>query len=449
MEMSRSDRSGRVVAGLLFAAFLAAPTMLRAQEPVCEFEGSVGANTAAERFRSVEDGMPEAERLALFQEGLDAVQPELDGDNAVAYLMATQAHLELGNLDLALEYIATFDELAPECGEYSTNMRFNGWVQSFNMGIDAYSSGDSQMALEYFAGANKFQPDLRSYNNAALIHMELDDMASAIATYEEGLASAGDSAEPEQLQSAIRGLGDAFMSEGRGADAITAYQSYLESYPEDVVVRISYALALSDADRGAEAAEIFASVLSRDDLTTQQWVEVGVGLYNSSDFEGSATAFGKARAGNPFNKEAMENYVNASVQANRPGPVLALADTLVAWYPYDQENYQLLASALARADQEDRAMVVIAEQEAAELVFHSVQMGGGAGGTYVVRGTLEAKGASGTLTIPFEFLNSSGAIVASETLSMPAPAAGATERFELSVSSGVPIAGFRYGKSGS
>jgi tetratricopeptide (TPR) repeat protein len=448
MDMLKSTRFGCVAAGLLMGAFFAAPSTLTAQE-TCEFEGSVGANTAAEKFRNITDDMPQAEQMALYQEALDAVRPELDGDNAVAYLMATQALLGLGELEEALGLITTFDELAPECGEYSSNMRMNGWVRRFNSGIEAYSAGDLQTALVGFAGANAFQPDLRSYNNAALIHMELGDMATAITTYEEGLASAGDAPDADQLQSAIRGLGDALVAEGRGAEAIVAYESYLESYPDDVVVRISYALALSDADRADEASELFASVLSRDDLTPKQWVEVGVGLYNSLDYEGSATAFGKARAANPFNKEAMENFVNASVQAGRPGPVLALADTLVAWYPYDQTNYQLLASALAKANMDDRALEVIADQEAAEILFHFVQMAGGAGGSYVIRGNLEVKGATGTLSIPFEFLNASGDVVATEVLSLPAPASGETEDFELTVTSGVPIAGFRYGKSGT
>ena len=447
--MLRIDRCGRVAAGLFIGAFLAAPTVVAAQDE-CQFEGSVGANTAAEKFREVTDETPDAEAMQLYQEAYDAVAPELDGSNAVAYLMATQAQLALGNLDEALELIDTFDELAPpECGSYSENMRMNGWVRRFNAGIEAYSAGDTQTALTHFSGANAFRPDLRSYNNLALIQMETGDMVGAIETYQEGLANADESSDPEQMRSAIRGLGDALNAEGRGDEAVGAYESYLASNPDDVVIRISYALALSDAGRGDEAAEIFSGVLSRDDLTTEQWVEVGVGLYNSEDYQGSATAFGKARAGNPYNKEAMENYVNASVQANQPGPVLALADTLVTWYPYDSTNYQLLASALARADMDDRAMEVIADEEGNDIVFESVQMGGGAGGQYVVRGTIEGRGATGTLSIPFEFLSETGDVVATETLSIAAPASGNSERFEIAVTSGVPIAGFRYAKSGS
>lgn len=447
MNILKSSRTSSLAAGFLLGAFLAVPAAVAQEE--CQFEGSVGANTAAEKFREITDETPDSEAMALWQEALEAVRPELDGENAVAYLMATQALLGLGQLDEALELITTFDELAPECGSYSENMRMNGWVRHFNAGIDRYNAGDTQGALESFVGATAFRPDLRSTNNAALIYLETGDTENAIATYRIGLENPGDEPDPEQLQSAIRGLGDALTAAGRSDEALDAYGSYLEEHPDDVVVQINYALAASDAGMESEATEIFSSVLARDDLDPQQWVQVGVGLYNASDYEGSATAFGKARSANPFNKEAMENYVNASVQANRPGPVLALADTLVAWYPYDQTNYQLLASALARASMDERAMQVIADQEAADIVFHSVQMGGGSGGNYVVRGTLEAKGATGTLVIPFEFLSEGGEVIATETLTMGAPAAGQTEDFQFSVTSGVPIAGFRYGKNGS
>ena len=86
---------------------------------------------------------------------------------------AAQAQLGLGNLDEALTLITTFDELAPECGEYSQNMRMNGWVRRFNAGIDMYNSNDLQGALENFVGANAFRQDLRSVNNAALIYQEI------------------------------------------------------------------------------------------------------------------------------------------------------------------------------------------------------------------------------------------------------------------------------------
>lgn len=450
MRKSETNRGGRWSAGLSVAVLLAAPITLVAQE--CEFEGSVGASTAAEAFRGITSETSRADSTRIYTEALASLQPELDGrdEHAISYLLATQAHLGLADFAAALQSIAEFDELAPpECGEHSHTMRFRGWVDLFNVGIDAYGAGDTDTALASFELASEFYPDLRSYNNAGLIYMEIGDHAKAIETYQVALAAADDDVDPGQLQSSIRGLGDALMMADRGGEALDAYESYLDRHPDDVVIQIRYALAAAAAGRDEEAAEIFSSVLSRDDLDPQQWVEVGVGLYNSGDYDKATTAFGKARAVNPYHKEAMENLVNASVEANRPGSVLALADTLVAWYPYDQANYQLLASALARADMEKRALEVIEDQEATDVVFHSVQMAAESGTSYVVRGSLEAKGISGVLSIPFEFLDAAGQVIATEILTTEAPASGQTESFQLSVDAGVQLAGFRYRKAGT
>jgi len=437
-------------ATLLVVGLLGAPAVLTAQEE-CEFEPSSAASAASEALQAIgEEATPEQETQA-FMAALEALQPELESDNAVVQLLATQIYLGLERFDDAMAAIQRFEELTPPaCLVHGESMRQNGWVRLYNRGIQAYNEGDSEAALASFAMASEFSHDLRSFNNAALLHMEAGDNAAAVETYQAALAGDLTDADPAQVQTAIKGLGDLLVAEGRAEEAITAYSDYLAQYPDDVVIRIRYALALSDAGRADEAAGIFEEVLSRDDLTPQQWVEVGVGLYNSSDFENAAMAFGEAREANPYNKEAMENYVNASVQAGQPEPVLPLADTLVQWYPYDEANYQLLASALAKANMDDRAMLVIGQEESNEIVFHFVQMAPAAEGSYVVRGSLEAReGVTGSVAIPFEFLDAGGQVVASETLTVEAPAAGQTQSFRLEVSPGVPVAGFRYQKSGA
>ncbi len=438
----------RAALGLLLG-LLTAPAVLTAQDD-CEFDPSNGASSASAALQEItQESTPEQETKA-YMDALGALAPELDGDNAVVFLLASQAYLGLERFDEGLEAIQRFEELAPPaCQVHGQTMRENGWVRLYNRGIQSYNDGDPGTALASFAKANEFSHDLRSYNNTALLYMETGDNAAAIETYQEALSGDLTDADPAQMQSAIKGMGDLLVSADRADEALTAYSSYLEQYPDDVVIRIRYALALSEAGRADEASGIFEEVLSREDLTPQQWVEVGVGLYNSNDFEKAAVAFGKARASNPYNKEAMENYVNASVQAGRPEPVLALADTLVQWYPYDESNYQLLASALAKANMDQRAMEVLGQGETTDIVFHFVQMAPAAGGTYVVRGSFETREVGGSVTIPFEFLDASGQVVATETLETDAPAAGEPQPFRLEVSPGVPVAGFRYRKSGT
>ncbi len=436
--------------GALAVVALATPPVIAAQDE-CEFVGSRGANTASEALQRITNESTEEEMTAAYNEAWAALEPELGDDNAVVLLLAAQAKLGLKDFEAAGDLLDRFDEVAPEpaCQKHSRDMRYNGWVQLYNDGVQAYGDGDNDTALAAFALANEFHPDLRSYGNAALLYAEIGDNASAIATYRAALEADIPDADPEQLRTTIRGLGDLLKEEGRTDEAIQAYTQYLEAHPDDVVIRIRYALALADGGRGDEAAAIYAEVLGRDDLTAAQWIEVGVGLYNSEDYENASTAFSKARQGNPYSKEAMENLVNASVLAGRPGPVVALADTLVNWYPYDASNYQLLASALARADMNDRAMQVVDRGEKTEIVFHFVQMAPKSAGGYVVRGSFEARSATGTVSIPFEFLDGSGQVVMTEVLSTEVPPAGQSGTFRLDIDTEVPLAGFRYKKVGA
>ena len=442
-------------AALLLAGFAAGPFALGAQEqpqgqPVeCEFEGSGAASRASEALQKITEQSTPEEQTAAYNEALEALQVELDGDNAIIFLFGAQAHMGLKNYDDAKRMLERYDAVAPpECAEYGHNQRQRGWVELYNRGVQAYSAGDNAVALDAFRTANGFLPDLRSFSNAALLQAETGDNAGAIATYQEALAADIPDADPDQLRNVLRGLGDLLSQEGRGDEAMAAYESYLADHPNDVVIRIRHAGLLADAGQTDASDAVYAEIMQRTDLETSQWVEVGVGLYNAENYGDAATAFGNARAGNPYNKEAAENYVNASVLAGRPGPVLALADSLVTWYPYDTGTRALLTRALADADMNERAMEQMAEGEATEVIFHFVQMATASDGTYVVQGSLEAREATMDVEIPFEFVDATGQVVHTEMLSTNAPA-GSTASFRLEISASVPLAGFRYKRIGT
>ncbi len=452
--MPQTDTSRRGALGALItaAALLASPGLANAQEePVeCELVGTTGTNEAADALQAAGTAAtPEAE-AAAYAEAYSALEDELDDDNAAVLLLAAQAKIGLREFDAANALLDQFVQMAPACAQYGMETRFNGWVQLYNVAINAYQDGDLPSALATFEQANAFYPDPRSYTNAALIYLELGDAAKAIETYRAALAAEYHNPDPGQIRTLVTGLGDLLVSEGRVEEALTVYATHLESHPDDLEVRIGYASALADQGRGEESSAIFGDLLSRTDLSATQWVAVGVGLYNAQVWARAAEAFAKARMDNPFNKEAMENLVNASVQAGDVDAVLPLADTLIDWYPYDQNNYQLKASALAKANEDQEAMRVLQEGETTEITFHFVQMGQASSGDYIIQGSLEARGAAGSaVAIPFEFLGAGGQVVATEMLAMRAPPAGETERFELRVASDVPIMGFRYKKSGA
>ncbi|MFQ5689563.1 MAG: tetratricopeptide repeat protein [Gemmatimonadota bacterium] len=427
---------------------LTLPGLATAQEKECKLSASSAASTAADALESARTETDSEKVAAEYHKAFDAVNKVVESGtkDPTPYILAAQAAVGLGEYEKATDLLNRFVELAPECKEHADNTRYNAWVVLYNAGIGLYQTGDSDGALAKFETANDIWPDARSINNAALLYREKGDTAKAMDLYREVMTLEGNL---DQVRNATASLADLLNAEGRSDEAIQTYQTYVEAHPDDVVARIQYALVLSDAGQAKVAEGIFTEVLQRDDLSFEQWVQVGVGLFRNSNYKAAAEAFSKARADNPFNKEAMENLVNARIQAGQAGDAVALGDTLVQWYPYDAGNYQLLANALARTNQNARALKLMEQVDEAPISFDAIQMGAAGGDDYMVRGVVSARksGAGKALTIPFEFLGTGGQVVASKELDLQAPADNESTTFQLMVTSAEPILGFRYGKA--
>lgn len=438
--MSNMVRTGARAATAAALASIFTSAGLFGQE--CEFDPNSAASTASEALQGLAEAATAQDSLTIFTEAWGALGADLDSDNPVVPLLGAQIQMGLGNFRDAVEFLDRYDATAsPECMMHGDAQRYNGWVRLYNQGVTAYGASDNQAALDAFMLANDFKPDLRTYNNAALLQSQMGDNGGAIETYRAALAADIPDADAESLRTAVGGLGDLLAAEGRADEAIQTYADYLAGYPDDVVIQIRYAGVLADQGQTEESTAIYAAILERTDLTYSQWLEVGVGFYNAQNFSDAATAFGKAREGNPHNKEAMENYVNASIQSGRPGPVIALADSLTQRYPYDALSHQLHFQALGRADMNERAMEVMGEEQQLPLSVTFAQMAAAANGRYIVQLSFTNRTASGTLQITFEFVDANGQVVLEQTQTFDADSGG----FTFEVQSDVPLAGFRYG----
>lgn len=442
----------------LCLALLLAPAGLSAQEQEeqqaagqeCKLQASEAASKAAAAIEEARNAQEPQQARQAWQRALEAVVPAVSGgsEDPTPYILAAQANIGLGNYEEADRLLDRFMEIAPECGEPAENTRYNAWVGLYNQGIQAYQSGNPEEALQHFEKANLIHEDARSYNNAAILHMQQGNQEKAKELYRNAIQAGG---EEEQVTNAVTNLAEILISEGKEAEAITVYEDYLADNPDDVAVRVDYALQLSEAGQADSAVAILEQILQREGLNAEQWNRVGVALFNAEEYERSVTAFTKARTANPLGKEGMENLVSALIQAGVAGEALPLADTLVAWYPYEMGNYQLLAAALAKSDQSPKALQVMQQGETTPITFESLQMAEADEGVYVIQGTVTGSEAAAgtTMTIPFEFLGADGHVVHTEELTLQVPAAEQSETVRMQVSVGQEVAGFRYRKAGS
>jgi tetratricopeptide (TPR) repeat protein len=412
-------------------------------------EGKPEYNPGIEALRVAREATDPAEAQASYQEAYEELESFLNGNDPTPFILAAQAQIGLEEFEMADALIERFERLSPECrATVAYNTRYNAWVELYNAGIRAYQENDTETALTAFDLANLMHKDGRSLFNTGYLYEQQGDEAKAVENYRAALQAEG---EADQLRDAALSLAELLMRQGDTEGAVAVYEGFLERFPEEVVTQIRYALALGDAGQADESAAIFDDVMNRDDLGAEQWFEVGVGLFNSGSYEAATDAFTRTRtdASYTFRKEAMENVVNASVEAERASSVIALADTLVAWYPYEQSAYQLLASALAKSDEQSRALSVMQDSEMLPVLLRSTEMTDAGEGQYLIRGLVDGQDATAgtTVTIPFEFLGADGLVAATEAFSVDVPVMGESESFRFTVTSETPLVGFRYGEA--
>ncbi len=417
------------------------------EEEECQLEGKPEYNNGIEALREAREATDPAEASAAYQKAYEELEEYLNGDEPTPFILAAQAQIGLEAFEIADALIDRFERLAPECrATVAYNTRYNAWVELYNAGIQAYQENDTEAALTAFDLANLMHKDGRSLFNTGYLYEQQGDEEKAIENYRMAVEAEG---EADQLRDAALSLAQLLMSRGDTEGAVAVYEGFLERFPDEVVTRIRYALALAEAGRAEESTAIFDEVMNREDLGADQWFEVGIGLFNSGSYEAASDAFAKSRAdaSYTFRKEAMEDLVNSSVEAERASAVVALADTLIAWFPYEQFEYQLLASALAKTDEQARALAVMQDSEMLPVLLRSTQMSEAGEGQYVVRGLVDGReGTAGsTVTIPFEFLGADGEVAATEAFSLDVPGVGESQSFRFTVTSETALVGFRYG----
>jgi tetratricopeptide (TPR) repeat protein len=460
LEKGKSEQmnnSGAIVRPVAIALALTAgavvPDDLAAQEAEqedqCRLVSNAQTEGAVEKLTTAgETPDPEAQR-ALFAEALSDLESQIqdDGDPTALWL-AAEANIGLGEFEAADALLIRFVGTNPACQERSDNSRFNAWATAYNDAIQHYQAGDMEGALASFLSANTIKKDSRAFNNAGLLYQNLGDQEAAIEQF-RGAVEADDPSD--QARDASLNLAEALRSAGRSPEAIEMLRLFAEAHPNDVMAEMNYAVALTIEGDPAAAQPTFTKLLSRDDLTVDQWNQVGVGLYEAESFGDAVTAFQKARALNPYDRDALNNLATSALEAGEVELAAELSGLLVERYPYDFDAYTLLANTASRTENAVLALQVIQERGGLAFSLENVQLRERGDNAYVVEGLVMGRSeeAGGQVTVPIEFLDHQGEVAATEQLQLVIPANGETEIFQVEMTSGVPIAGFRFQKVAS
>lgn len=100
-------------------------------------------------------------------------------------------------------------------------------------------------------------------------------------------------------------------------DAITVLEGFLDENEDRLepatVLRAKTALAgfMASAGQNEEAEGLLAEISNREDLTSADYFQIGIGYFNTGDYAEAAEAFKQAAELNPYSRDALLNLVQS------------------------------------------------------------------------------------------------------------------------------------------
>jgi tetratricopeptide (TPR) repeat protein len=390
---------------------------------------------------------------------LEAIQQNGQDKNPAAWYYLGRIYLQQGDLVGADTAFTKAEALSPGCKQDISAQRYNGWVPLVNAGITFAKEQKNDSALALFREANVIYRDKpQAYSAAAVIlaNNRMDDSAIVYLQKAADIATAANMAE--ERNQATFNLAAVLQRKNRNEEAAAALERYLGWVPNDVEAKRALAgiyRATGKVDKAkaleAEAGITPAAAGSPAGSGQAGAMNAAIALYNAKKYDSAATAFEQIVAADPYNRDALYGLANSYIGLKK-GPQLAKTATqLVAIEPLNDDVLRMLATGQRMSKKEaaanKTAMQVIAMPVSLALTeFAPAADGASVRGTATGREAQNAQGkpiAAKPITVIFEFLDKTGAVVGNQEVPIPALKPGESQPIEAKAQ-GAGITAWRY-----
>jgi len=259
--------------------------------------------------------------------------------------------------------------------------------------------------------------------------------AQAVARQRANLAAA-----LQQLASDSSSLTTAF------APAIQSLHEYLVVYPGDVEAATSLAILYAQSGHAEQAAATFDSLTAHaKDLDPEALFAPGARMVGQGLYRPGARALVLGLAKNPYRRDALFSLAAAYVQLHDSTALLPTAQRLLALDPLGRSSLRLVAAGWDYRRTRDSAKAYVARADtglAVEITVPSFVPDSGGAVISLLAVNLKA-GPSRPFRITFDFLDTTGQAVATQTQDIPTLSPRQSQAFDLKVN-GRGITGWRY-----
>jgi tetratricopeptide (TPR) repeat protein len=387
--------------------------------------------------------------------------------------------------------------LLPECKDDIQFWRRNSlWVPAFNAGVAALNAEQYDSAIAAFRVANQvYEGEPQGFTSLAAAFFNSGHPDSAAKYFRRAAeVAAADPKFASEHRDAIFNLGNSFYMAKQYDSAAAAYSDYLRTAPSDAqaLTRLGDVLAAGGHQDSAVSVyrEVVAHADSVDPLTL---FNVGVSIYNSAPhtsdtaktgsqcraerrgdrtptaaqrkaiavacdsvtaesmavyYRLAAKAFDAGLVRDPYSRDGLYNLGNAYLAVRETDSMMAVAQRLVAVDPLNRNSMRLLAQAWQMKGKRDSALRYVTLADS--LLPVDVTVGNFTPGdqSVAVSGIITNfhNQPTSPMQLVFEFVNGTGAVVATQTLDVPALQPGDNHPFQLQAA-GAGILAWRYKKS--
>ena len=259
--------------------------------------------------------------------------------------------------------------------------------------------------------------------------------AEAVARQRAALAAA-----VQQLAADSSALTAAF------APAIDALKECLAAYPGELDAATTLATLYGQSGHAAQAAAVFDSLVAHSkDLDPDALFGPGTRMVGQGLYRPAARALTLGLAKNPYRRDALFSLAVAYYQLHDSTALLPTAQRLLALDPLNRASLKLMAAGWDFRRQRDSTKAYVARADADLAVEITVLsfVPDSEGAALSAAATNLKAAPSNPLHVTFEFLDSAGQVIATQTQDVPAMSPRQSQAFDLKVS-GRRVAAWRY-----
>ena len=426
--------------------------------------GDFHVSSAATYFSTALSTPVQDNKIRALNNGRDQALLGIQGGAAgssKAWYYLGRIYLQQGDLIGADSAFTRAVRLAPGCATDIGAYREHAWRLLVAGAAAARTAHQADSSMILAAAANQIDPTRpQGWYILGLAHQDAEHNDSAAWYLRKAFEAPTDTSKVTQgvRQGAAFQYGVLAFKARDYANAARGFGTALRLDPNDGDAKRNLVSSLRQAGMADSASKIEQSMMAagvgtEGGLTTDQLFNIGVSQFNQHDYTNAAATFEKITAVEPYNRDALFNLANAYLGLGNGDKLLETALKLQAIDPLSYEVLQLVAngyrmkhdqpSVLRTATALGGATVSLAASAFTSAADHATL-------------TMKATGRDGrdindrpiraaAIPIVVEFLDKSGAVVASADATVPALAAGATQ--DLTVTgTGAGIAAWRYRK---